>query len=113
MVRCPHCGQTNLRGLVARAATWAASLAGGVAVSSTLAACYGAPCASSDEDCRDPDFVPTCAMVSSNPQVDDADGDGYCKMYDCNEADKTIHAGARDVPGDGIDQNCDGKDAVK
>ncbi len=112
MVRCPHCGATNLRGLVARAAGWAATFAGGVAVSSTLAACYGGPCAMpEDPECKIPEAVPTCQMVSISPLVDDADGDGYCKAQDCNENDKTINAAAVDVPRDGIDQNCDGKDA--
>ena len=50
-------------------------------------------------------------MASSQPQIDDVDGDGYCKLQDCNENDKSVNAAARDVPNDGIDQNCDGKDA--
>ena len=114
MVRCPHCGQVSLRGMVARAAGWAATFAGGVAVSSTLAACYGGPCASPDDpQCKDTNTVPTCAMISSQPQIDDVDGDGYCKAYDCNEKDKTINAAAYDIPGDGIDQDCDGHDAAR
>jgi len=42
----------------------------------------------------------------------DADGDGHspasCAGDDCDDADPTRHAGAAEVCGDGIDQNCDG-----
>ncbi len=109
MVRCPNCNRSNGRGLLARAAGWVAALVGGLTVSSTLAACYGAPCADdSDPDCRE--VVPTCSMRSSQPQIDDKDGDGYCKIDDCNEMDRSINAAASDSSVDGIDQNCDGKD---
>jgi hypothetical protein len=60
----------------------------------------------------------------------DADADGYgapggktasacaapagygAKPGDCNDANSAIHPGAEDFCGDGIDQNCDGADAV-
>jgi len=59
----------------------------------------------------------------------DADADGYgdidnpvqdCTQpkdaveddTDCNDADASIHPGAEDVPEDGIDQDCDGQDAI-
>lgn len=41
----------------------------------------------------------------------DADGDGYLPPADCNDSNASIHPGAFDVPGDGIDQDCDGQDA--
>ncbi len=45
----------------------------------------------------------------------DADGDGYIGRAfggpDCDDANAAIHQGARDVPHDGIDQDCDGTDA--
>jgi arylsulfatase A-like enzyme len=46
----------------------------------------------------------------------DVDRDGYSALLgggDCDDFDSSRHPGAFDVPGDGIDQDCDGVDPIK
>ncbi|MEE2751655.1 MAG: putative metal-binding motif-containing protein [Myxococcota bacterium] len=41
----------------------------------------------------------------------DQDGDGYTEADgDCDDSDASIHPGAQETPGDGVDSNCDGND---
>ena len=45
----------------------------------------------------------------------DLDGDGVAAILgggDCDEGDARRHAGARDLPGNGVDEDCDGADAI-
>ncbi len=102
--RCSHCRKRSL---------WkrAAVMIGGSALSMTLAACYGAPCASGTKACND-NCPPSPADFPCSDTLLDKDKDGYCGRFDCNESDPTIHWGAADPVGDGIDQNCDGKDGI-
>jgi hypothetical protein len=41
----------------------------------------------------------------------DADGDGFVVPADCNDHNAAIHPGAVDIPGNAVDENCDGHDA--
>lgn len=42
----------------------------------------------------------------------DADDDGYTPTFDCNDNDDSIYPFATEIPGDGIDQDCSGVDAI-
>jgi arylsulfatase A-like enzyme len=45
----------------------------------------------------------------------DFDGDGYARALgggDCDDSDPDVHPGAVDLPGDGLDADCDGQDAT-
>jgi Putative metal-binding motif/RTX calcium-binding nonapeptide repeat (4 copies) len=61
----------------------------------------------------DVDIAFGCEQRESIPDLQpDRDGDGIDKPLDCNDLDGTVRPGAFDRPGDGVDQNCDGADAV-
>lgn len=50
-----------------------------------------------------------CAANNLNEDPNkDYDGDGYPLKYDCNECDPNVNAGAFDVPGNGVDEDCSG-----
>jgi hypothetical protein len=41
----------------------------------------------------------------------DGDGDGTTRSLDCDDADAARRPGAYDIPANGVDENCDGRDA--
>jgi hypothetical protein len=43
----------------------------------------------------------------------DADGDGFNEDEECDDDNPDVNPGETDIPGDGIDQDCDGADAVE
>ena len=47
---------------------------------------------------------------SEEPQIVDTDGDGTADSADCDPTDPYTYPGAREVPYDGKDQDCDGED---
>jgi hypothetical protein len=62
-----------------------------------------------DDDCEGGD--------APNPCIDtDVDNDGYmafaCKGQDCDDFDAEVHPGHKEVPENGKDDDCDGKDLV-
>jgi len=79
---------------------------------------YGVPC---DCDDSDPGTNPGATEICDGLDNDcdtfvdegpDGDGDGVSALCDCNDADNSIYPGAPEVPNDGIDQDCNGVDAI-
>jgi hypothetical protein len=62
-----------------------------------------------DEDCNGTDAPLDPLELAA---AADSDRDGYPKRVDCDDEDPARNPGARDVPGDGIDQDCVGGDAA-
>ncbi len=91
--------------------------------------------ASDDLDCTDPGEAPASELMGDCNDVDsaynpaaiesdctdpndyncdgsvgyaDGDGDGFGACEECNDADFDVNPDALEIPGDGVDQNCDG-----
>ena len=98
---CPHCDEAR-----PAARSWIRRLAGvavGGVAAMTLMACYGGP--AYWDDCVDQDgdgWFPTCYDEPCDPELD--------PNCDCDDNAATIHPGAPDSSGDGVDQDCSGAD---
>lgn len=106
---CPGCGMP--RGPVPTKLGGFFAIAGGSAIAMTLSACYGVPVDRTRIDASGADAgtddARALVIACSDPTLD-LDNDGFCGALDCDEANAAIHAGAIDLPGDGVDANCDG-----
>jgi Ca2+-binding RTX toxin-like protein len=70
--------------------------------------------ASTDDDAQvdASDVVSGCEFSrrADVPVPVDDDQDGFVSGFDCNDKNPAINQGATDLPGDGVDQDCDGFD---
>lgn len=62
-------------------------------------------------DPSDESVSPTVVRTWTITAIDD-DGDGAAIPADCNDANPAAYPGAAEIPGNGVDENCDGLDTL-
>jgi hypothetical protein len=81
-----------------------------VALVALVAPAFGAAsCGSSSSGFHPVDGGPGADGTPSICANNDCDGDGYSSPADCNDSNALINPEAYDFPGDGVDDDCDGK----
>jgi hypothetical protein len=115
---CPHCGASVSGGGGKLLVTAGAAMLGltlGVGCDQPQPD-YGVP-DTGDTGMNQPEYgVPDTGVsdlygVPDTGIYTDNDGDGYSEADgDCDDSDASVHPGAEETAGDGIDSNCDGND---
>jgi hypothetical protein len=85
--------------------------ANGPAVSHAFAApgTYTLSATASDATGQATTFARAVSVRPLRPDEIDADGDGFSAALDCDDRNRAIHPGAREIPGNAVDENCDGR----
>jgi arylsulfatase A-like enzyme len=104
-----------LAGLRARLPARGAAVAGGLVLAAVVPVLTlrATPSTALQEAVTDRSYI-GARLVTVLRALIDRDHDGYSAFFggpDCDDHNRDIHPGAREVVGDGIDQNCDGFDA--